>query len=1772
MPPKQDRLVKARDAIHLKVKRIRDFCENIIETVRDNDVFDLKVRLEYLENEQKSYNAIQQELEIGSEYEDIDRAKFDDEYLSVKSLLYGLIDAATPKDLRENKLQGDVKIKRRHIELPQIKLPLFNGNEKGQWLPFYDAFNSLINENENLSNVQKFHYLRSSLSAPAIHIIDSLDVTSQNYIIAWELLRKRFDNRNLMIKDYISNLFSLPVVESESSVVLRSLIDNVNKNLRLLTTLEQPVEHWDSIIIHLIETKLDSLTRREWETESNKTATASTLKELLQFVENKCIVLESLPPGGSAAKSSTPSKNNKNNKSRSSKKTSLVVNTQSKSCELCKQGHSIYECQQFLNLSIENRFAEVKKLNLCLNCLKGSHNVRRCWSRSCSTCGGRHNTLLHNDNNITSTPNNAKNIMTSQPTKEANDENSKLSKIAALQSISNLNENSCLNIDSDNNLLRSANNTIISNNNPCVCTAITHRHIFLSTVLINVLDSKGNSVTCRAVLDSASMANFVTESFCHRLGVRKFPMSSPIQGINGQSSEVAMGTNLVIESRHSELRLSLEFLILPKITNNLPSFKVDISKWKIPRTLSLADPFFNIPSKIDMLIGGEVFYNLLNVGQIKLNENLPMIQNTKLGWVIGGSHVFKSSMPVLSHISITSLLTTEALNEMLHSQISRFWKIEDLPDTKDSMLSFQEEWCENHFQNTTHRDQNNRFVISLPFNDKKSYLGQSRSIALRRFLTIERKLKRDSKLHEDYSNFMTEYLRLEHMKQFVDEDYSRFNVYLPHHCVVKESSTSTKVRVVFDASAKTDSGVSLNECLNIGPRIQDELFDILLRFRIHNVVIVGDIHKMYRQINVKESDQNYQCILWRNSDSDPIQDFKLQTVTYGTASAPYQACKCLQTLAIVDRDLYPEASIVLLNDFYIDDVITGAVNVKSAIHLRNDLQLLLSRGQFQLTKWISNSPEVLRSIPESLRELQSSFDVTDIETESVGILGMTYNPPCDQFQFKVGAFSKITTKRTMLSDISKLFDPMGLLSPIIIIAKILMQELWKCKLEWDDFVPQHIVTKWEEYQVNVSHIPDITIPRQVTLRPSYTEINLHGFCDSSERAYGAAVYIQTKDTYGTFHCNLICSKSRVAPIKFTTIARLELCGASLLAHLIKKVKSALKIEFDNTYAWTDSLIVTYWLKGDISKWKVYVAHRVTEIRKLVPQEYWHHVYGQQNPADLLSRGETSTRLKNCSLWWHGPDWLSSRHPYHEENLTSTHFLEEPTIQAERKATIVCAHSSVEVDVIPLLLSRFSKIMKIQRILAYVLRFAINSHGPLSIEEIQNSLNRLIRFEQSKYFQTELHQLQKGQSIQGSSSLKSLAPFIDEDCIIRVGGRLSHSDLPYRSKHQVVLPKDSLLTKLIFESEHLRLGHPGPQNLLANIRHTYWPVCGRVLARKITQACIPCFKNNPRKMQQLMGSYPKERLESNRPFLHCGIDFGGPVSTLTYQGRGSRTMKSYFCLFICFSTKAVHVEVVGDLNTQSFLACLARFIGRRGVPSSISSDNATNFVGANAELQRIQTFLRDSNDNVVTELAKQSIKWNFIPANSPHFGGLWESGIKSIKHHMRRIMGNTNYTFEQLTTLFAQIEACLNSRPMYAMSEDPNDLQPLTPGHFIIGEPLTKLPEPSLLHINIGRLSKWQLVQRQLQEIWSRWSTEYIPCLQQRIKWRTSANNLKPNNLVLIVDDNRPPLQWCLGRVVEVHSGSDGHVRVATVRTSTGIYRRAIAKLCLLPNQDNMDEI
>ncbi|XP_072375598.1 uncharacterized protein [Diabrotica undecimpunctata] len=273
------------------------------------------------------------------------------------------------------------------------------------------------------------------------------------------------------------------------------------------------------------------------------------------------------------------------------------------------------------------------------------------------------------------------------------------------------------------------------------------------------------------------------------------------------------------------------------------------------------------------------------------------------------------------------------------------------------------------------------------------------------------------------------------------------------------------------------------------------------------------------------------------------------------------------------------------------------------------------------------------------------------------------------------------------------------------------------------------------------------------------------------------------------------------------------------------------------------------------------------------------------------------------------------------------------------------------------------------------------------------------------------------------------------------------------------------------------------------------------------------------------------------------------------------------LFVCFAVKAVHIELVSDLSTDTFLLALKRFISRRGKPQQIYSDNGTNFVGANHELQALSKFLI-SNQNKILELcSSENINWHFIPAHSPHFGGLWEAGIKSSKNHLKRVVGNNILTFEELSTVFAQIEAILNSRPLSPLSSDPNDENPLTPAHFLIGKPLIATPEPDITDLPTGRLSRFQLLEQMRQNFWRRWSKEYISELQQRVKWKKTQRTLSQGSIVIVKEDNINPLKWRLGRVLELHPGKDGICRVASIRTATGVIRRAFSKICPLPIQD-----
>lgn len=320
----------------------------------------------------------------------------------------------------------------------------------------------------------------------------------------------------------------------------------------------------------------------------------------------------------------------------------------------------------------------------------------------------------------------------------------------------------------------------------------------------------------------------------------------------------------------------------------------------------------------------------------------------------------------------------------------------------------------------------------------------------------------------------------------------------------------------------------------------------------------------------------------------------------------------------------------------------------------------------------------------------------------------------------------------------------------------------------------------------------------------------------------------------------------------------------------------------------------------------------------------------------------------------------------------------------------------------------------------------------------------------------------------------------------MGGRIQNSQLKFENKHPIILPSNSKFTRLLFEREHRRLLHIGPQALLYSIRKKYWPINGKNIARKVTHNCVTYFRNKSKLLSQIMGQLPANRVIPRRPFFVTGVDFAGPIMTLVNRGRGRKTEKSYISLFICFTTRAIHLEMVSSLSSAAFIAALRRFTERRGCPQCIYCDNATNFVGSRSELSDIYNLLKKEHEKLMDEFYTPNfIEWKFIPPSAPHMGGLWEAGVKSCKFHLKRVVGESLLTFEKLNTVLIQIKACLNSRPISQIPSTTADPQPLTPGHFLIGGPLTALPDIDVTEIPANRLDRWQTVQKIPQDFWKR---------------------------------------------------------------------------------------
>lgn len=601
--------------------------------------------------------------------------------------------------------------------------------------------------------------------------------------------------------------------------------------------------------------------------------------------------------------------------------------------------------------------------------------------------------------------------------------------------------------------------------------------------------------------------------------------------------------------------------------------------------------------------------------------------------------------------------------------------------------------------------------------------------------------------------------------------------------------------------------------------------------------------------------------------------------------------------------------------------------------------------------------------------------------------------------------------------------------------------------------------------------------------------------------------------------------------------------------------------------WTDSTIVLSWINTPPHKLKTYVANRVASIQRLTSNKKWYHVPSSSNPADLLSRGTTIEELIDNNLWWHGQQWLTHSAEWPSQDTYNNE--EVP----ELKQKIVLTTTADSYDI----LHKYSSFNKLKRIVAYCIRFInlkkTRQKGTLTVQELEQATISIIKLVQQQAFNKEIEDLRKGKEVNKKSKLLSLRPFLDEHGLLRVGGRIPNADIHLDQRHPWLLPSKHHITTILLREEHKKLLHCGPEQLLSTIRLRYWPLSGRHEARKITRNCWECFRQKPQPLEAVMANLPKDRLRGFvRPFTITGVDYAGPIQIREGKRRGRIPIsKGYIAVFVCFNTKAIHLEAVTDLTTETFLAALRRFTARRGLCTTLYSDNAMNFVGAARELKETYQFIQKHSEEIKTKLTMQGIDWKFIPPRSPNFGGLWEAAVKAVKKHLYIVTRHLILTYEEFSTLLAEIESVLNSRPLTPLSSHPDDLIALSPAHFLIGDSQIKIAQRNWLEATDNTLSRWQHQQKIKQHFWTRWQKEYLHQLQMRTKWYHDSSKIVPGMMVLIMDEQNPPLKWSLGRILAIHPGTDGVIRVAFVKTTNGVYKRAIRKLCALPMDGGSEE-
>ncbi|XP_062704021.1 uncharacterized protein LOC134286428 [Aedes albopictus] len=993
-------LVHLRGQAKAKVTRIRKTIEEVSEAgIMQFTLAQLKVYSRNLEAHFQEYLNFHHQITALLPPEKLDDndamyLQFEEQHTETAMMVETLILSANPPPPAPSVVPASgahpAQIIVQQQPLP-VPIPSFDGKPEN-WPRFRQVFSDIMARSRDSDAVKLHHLERALAGGSAAKIIDPKTLNDGNFTHAWELLLDVYEDERKAVDSHIHGLLGLQRMNKECSKQMRDLVNEVTRHVEGLKLLNQNLDGVsERFVVVVLSDAFDPETRKQWEgTIPHKEI--PTYEDTVIFLKERCSLLERCEashPKSSSIKESNLKSASKPPPAKSFAMATPVANSEA-TCEICSASHPNYKCD------------------------RRGHPALKCPStKSCQECQGRHNTLLHEpkppkteEEPVVTSP---------KPKQESAPVVESVEVPPPVESVSSLSSSIHKVPRSDGTLLL--------------------------TAMVDVLDSHGNPHPCRAFLDCGSQPHLISRSFVECLGVEQVPTHVEVFGATGKRSVLDRKVNISFRSRSMNYQTQIECLVTDAVTGPLPGRKLDPRSWNIPSGLSLADPSFHTPGEVHLLIGVKLFFHLMLPGQLMLGDRLPVLKETRLGWVVAGG---AEDVDANQHCYTASL---RPLTECME----KFWSVESIEPS--STVSQEEQQCEELFNSTTVRNADGTYTVNLPLKESVSELEHNRSLALKRFHILEHRFAKNADLKAAYVDFIQEYKSLSHCKIISESDDppERLVHYLPHHAVLKPSSSTTRLRVVFDASART-TGPSLNEVLMTGPTVQDDLFSIILRFRKHRYAVTADISKMYRRIRVDENHSSLQRIFWRDSPDAPLQILELTTVTYGTASAPFLATRTLLQLARDESHRFPTASKVVEEDVYVDDVVSGADTIEQAEQLRSDLTEMLSSGGFPVHKWCASDPTILDSVPEEDRERFLEFENSDVN-KVIKTLGLLWDPDEDIFRFhcqlKFQTLS-VPTKRIVLSEIARLFDPLGLVAPVIVLAKEIMQQLWKDGVGWDD--------------------------------------------------------------------------------------------------------------------------------------------------------------------------------------------------------------------------------------------------------------------------------------------------------------------------------------------------------------------------------------------------------------------------------------------------------------------------------------------------------------------------------------------------------------------------------------------------------------------------------------------------------------------------------------------------------------------------------------------------